>query len=65
MKLRSEQQAELKKRLDELRRNKQTGESKEALIDAYRKSVDELDKVNRDLEKQMKDLTERIKLCKD
>jgi vacuolar-type H+-ATPase subunit D/Vma8 len=65
MKLRSEQQAELKKRLDELRRNKQTGESKEALIDAYRKSEDELDKVNRDLEKQMKDLTERIKLCKD
>ena len=48
-KLRMEQRAELKRRLDELRRAKQTGESRDALIDAFRRSEDELDKVNEDL----------------
>lgn len=62
---RAEQRAELKKRLDELRRAKQCGESREALIDAYRKSEAEQDKVNKDLERQMNDLTDRIKQCKE
>ena len=60
-----EQRAELKKRLDELRRAKQTGESREALIDAFKHSEEELDKVNEDLARQMTDLTQRIKTSKD
>jgi hypothetical protein len=65
VKERADQRADLKKRIDELRRNKQCGENREALIEAYTKSEQEQDKINKDLERQMKDLTDRIKQCKD
>lgn len=34
-------------------------------MEAYHKSELEQDKINKDLERQMKDLTDRIKQCKD
>ena len=35
------------------------------MIEAFRKSEEELDKVNEDLARQMTDLTQRIKTSKD
>lgn len=51
VKQRNEQRAELKKRIDELRRNKQCSENREALIAAYLKSEQEQDRINADLER--------------
>ena len=65
VKQRGEQRADLKKRIEELRRNKQCSDNRDALVTAYLKSEQEQIKINADLERQIKDLTERIKQCKD
>ena len=51
VKQRAEQRSELMRRLDELKRRKLTGESRDALLDAYRKSEQAQSEVNRDLER--------------
>lgn len=51
VKQRAEQRNELMRRLDELRRRKLTGESRDALLESYRKSEQAQAEVNRDLER--------------
>ena len=51
VKQRADQRAELKKSLDELRRNKHCSDNREQLMAAYLKSEQEQDKINADLEK--------------
>jgi len=43
-----------------LRREKHAGESRDALIEAYRKSYEGLDTVSSEIDKQILDLTNRI-----
>ena len=64
VKQRAEQRVDLKRRLDELRREKHAGESRDALIEAYRKSYEGLDTVSSEIDKQILDLTNRISQCR-
>lgn len=62
-KSRADNQAELKRRLDDLKRRQILGEPQEALIEAYRSASSLQSSIEADLERQIKSLNDELKKC--